>query len=261
VTLALITNDDGIASPGLAVLAGAARDAGLDVVVAAPLHDSSGGSCSLIAVQEGGRIAVERRDAEPLGAQAAFAVAAMPALISLMGLQGAFGGVPDLVLSGVNEGLNTGRAVIHSGTVGAVITACMHGRPGLAVSRELAEEPHWDVVRAVARDVVAWFAASPQPRALTLNIPHRGAGELAGLRPARLAAFGAVQAKVVDTGEGSVTLTYEEVADVPEEGTDAALVAEGWATLTALDPLAEVPLVDLDGVLDPTAGATGATAR
>jgi 5'-nucleotidase len=228
----------------------AARRAGLDVLVAAPRTDSSGGSCSLIAVQEDGRVVVERRDPAPFDATGAFAVAAMPALITLMSLQGAFGAVPDLVLSGVNDGLNTGRAVIHSGTVGAAVTACMHGRPGLAVSREQAEDPHWDVIGATTAEVVAWFAASPTVRAVSCNVPHRAAGDLAGLRPATLAAFGAVQARVTDTGEGSVVLTYEEVARTPDPGSDAALVAQGYATITALEPLHETIPEDLAGLLD-----------
>jgi 5'-nucleotidase len=248
--LALITNDDGIDAPGLRVLAHAAAAAGLEVVVAAPLDDSSGGSCSLIAVQEEGRVVVERRDPAEFGATEAFGVAAMPALITLMALQGAFGPVPDLVLSGVNEGLNVGRAVIHSGTVGAAVTACMHGRPGLAVSREAAAEAHWEAIESTTREVVAWFSGSTEVRAMSLNIPHRPLAELSGLRPARLAAFGAVQATVVDTGEGSVMLTYEEVARTLEPGTDAALVADGYATVTALEPLAERVPTDLASLLD-----------
>jgi 5'/3'-nucleotidase SurE len=57
---ALVTNDDGISSEGIRQLALAAVDAGLDVVVAAPLHDSSGSSSSLTAVESDGHIVVVR---------------------------------------------------------------------------------------------------------------------------------------------------------------------------------------------------------
>jgi 5'-nucleotidase len=58
-TRALITNDDGVASEGLRRLARTAVAFGLDVVVAAPLHESSGSSAALAAVQDGQRIVVE----------------------------------------------------------------------------------------------------------------------------------------------------------------------------------------------------------
>jgi 5'-nucleotidase len=60
-TRTLITNDDGIDSPGIRVLARAAREAGLDVVIAAPSWDSSGSAASLTAVEENGRFLVESR--------------------------------------------------------------------------------------------------------------------------------------------------------------------------------------------------------
>ena len=60
--LALVTNDDGIDSVGLHVLAGAAIKAGLDVIVAAPAEQASGASAALSAVRRDGRTIVERRD-------------------------------------------------------------------------------------------------------------------------------------------------------------------------------------------------------
>ena len=60
-TRVLVTNDDGIDSPGIHALAGVAVGFGLDVVVAAPAWDSSGASASLTAAQQGGRFLVEKR--------------------------------------------------------------------------------------------------------------------------------------------------------------------------------------------------------
>src|SRR5690606_12504630 len=96
----------------------------------------------------------------------------------------------------------------------------------------------------------AWFAASEELRAVSVNIPHRRGADLAGLRPARLAAFGAVQASVEDAGEGHLVVSYEEVTRELEPGTDAALVAAGYATVTALDPMAEAFPRDLSDLLD-----------
>ena len=65
-TRALVTNDDGVDSPGIRALAGVAVDAGLDVVVAAPSWDSSGASASFTAVQEDGRFVVDPRHYDEL---------------------------------------------------------------------------------------------------------------------------------------------------------------------------------------------------
>jgi 5'/3'-nucleotidase len=66
-----------------------------------------------------------------------------------------------------------------------------------------------------------------------------------GLRTARLATFGAVQFNVVDKGEGYAKIGLSEMDAELEPGTDAALVADGWATLTALRPVCQADDVEL----------------
>src|SRR5690606_2606707 len=114
-TRALVTNDDGIRSPGLCELARIAAGLGWDVVVAAPAAEASGSSAAItgtgtVAVtgqDEYGRadrstIRVERRELETLPGVPAYAVHAAPALIALLAAHGAFGEIPDVVLSGIN---------------------------------------------------------------------------------------------------------------------------------------------------------------
>src|SRR5690606_33742122 len=129
--LALITNDDGIDATGLRVLADCAIHAGLEVVVAAPSWDSSGAGASLTAVEDDGRVVL--REAELAGVTGrCISIDAAPAFIVRSAMSGAFGARPDVVLSGVNHGPNTGHAVLHSGTVGAALTAATHGVPTAA---------------------------------------------------------------------------------------------------------------------------------
>ena len=125
----LVTNDDGIDSPGLHALAAAAADFGT-VMIAAPAVESSGTSAGLTAARDDRRVAVEERDG-------GLAVAAHPGLIALIACHGGFGPAPDVVLSGVNRGANVGRAVLHSGTVGAALTASVNGARALAVSLDV----------------------------------------------------------------------------------------------------------------------------
>jgi len=129
----LVTNDDGLSSGGLIALARALIHHGFDVVVAAPDSDMSGASAAIGPVST--HVNLRRASIPGLDAPA-FAIAAPPAMIVIAGLSGAFGVRPDLVASGVNAGVNLGRAVLHSGTVGAALTAHNLGVTAVAVSVE-----------------------------------------------------------------------------------------------------------------------------
>lgn len=248
-TSVLVTNDDGIDSPGLHALAGLAADLGLQVLVAAPDRESSGVAASLAAVEEGGRVVVLPREVDGLTDVLALSVQAAPAFIVRAALHEAFGPAPDLVISGINKGPNTGHAVLHSGTVGAAMTAATYGRPALAVSLGgEGDHWHWDTAVEVARPVLNWLAERRERTVLNLNVPNAPLAQVRGLRRAPLASFGAVQAKVAEVGYGYVTLEYREVDPMVEPDSDAGLLARHWACVTPLVPLCEAPAVDLSGL-------------
>lgn len=241
---ALVTNDDGIDSPGLVALAAAAASAGLDVTVAAPSWDSSGASSSLTGVREDGRLRTERRRLSELDVPV-FAVDAAPAMIALVALRGAFGEAPEIVLSGINCGRNTGRAVLHSGTVGAVFTAVNHGASGIAVSIDSAAPQHWDTAAELTKPLLAWLIDHRPTSTLNLNVPDLPMLEVRGMRQAHLAAVGAVQTNVTDAGGGYVQVTVSALETEPDPGSDAALLAQGWAVVSALDAIRADPDLDL----------------
>ncbi len=248
---ALITNDDGIDSPGLWTLAAGARAAGLDVVVAAPHVDSSGVGASVLAVREEGRVRLHPREIPELDGVPAFAVEGHPAFIVHAAGRGWLDPEPDLVLSGVNFGANTGHAVLHSGTVGAALAAALHGWRALAVSLDsgptIPEHPHWDAVREVLPGVIDLLLGSENGTVLSLNVPDRAAAELGEQREARLAPIGTVQIRVDHrAGDDGDALHASLVEGGPAEpGTDIALLADGHPTLTRLSSVGELP-----GVLD-----------
>ncbi|MDP9445085.1 MAG: 5'/3'-nucleotidase SurE [Actinomycetota bacterium] len=248
---ALVTNDDGIDSTGLRTLAGVAVDAGLDVIVAAPDTEYSGTSAAFTALEADGRLLLHEHVLDGLGGVRALAVEAAPGFIVFAAAQGAFGPPPELVLSGVNHGRNTGHAVLHSGTVGAALTATTHGAPALAVSLS-AQCEQWDTAAAVTRRVLDWLLQHPvrRPVVLNVNVPDVPLRRLRGLHAARLAAFGAVQADIGEVGEGYVTMTFRGADAELEPGTDAALVADGWATVTPLTAPCHADGVDLTGLFD-----------
>jgi 5'-nucleotidase len=236
---AVITNDDGIDSPGLAVLARAAESAGLGVVVAAPSWDSSGASASLTAVEENGRFLFTDATVDGVRGRC-YAMEAAPAFIARAATHGAFGDPPDLLLSGVNLGLNCGHAVLHSGTVGAASTAYTFGIPAIAFSIDGAEDSNWDTAGIVIRAVLGWSRRHLSHTLLNVNVPDVPAEALRGLRPATLAPFGAVTANVTEVGSGYVTMQYRAPEDANAgPDSDVALVAGGFATFTLLSPVCE----------------------
>lgn len=255
----LVTNDDGIESPGLTVLAEAALAAGHEVVVAAPHRQYSGASAALTAQEEDGQLVFVNKRPPGLPAEVrAFGVKAAPGLIGFVAAFGAFGDKPDVVMSGINLGANTGRATLHSGTVGAALSASAHGIRGIAVSIASGDPQHWDTARYVTDHALAWLLEQPvDERVLNVNVPDIAPDRLRGIRPATLASFGAVQARVKDLGTGYVQLTYTGVEAEEEPGTDHYLLARGWATLTML----RAPVDDASGVTLPRIDGTQSTAE
>jgi 5'-nucleotidase len=252
---ALITNDDGIDSPGLWALATAARDAGFDVVVAAPHVDASGVGGSVLSVREDDRTRLHRRELPGLPDVPAFAVEGHPAFIVHAAGRGWLDPEPDVVLSGINIGSNLGHAVLHSGTVGAALAASLHGWRALAVSlgtpAVTPERPHWDSALRVLPEVFDVLLGAPEATVLSLNVPDVPVDELRELREARLARFGSVQARVdhISGDDGDVLHSHaSQLSTPPEPGTDTALLAAGHPTLTELQSVSARP-----GILD---GAT-----
>lgn len=251
---ALIVNDDGIASPGLALLAGIAAESGLDVQVAAPHVERSGASASLTALEDNGKLLLTRRPLDGLPDIESLAVEASPALITFLASYSAFGPAPEIVLSGINLGPNTGHAILHSGTVGAALTAASHGSRAVALSLDGTSPSQWKTAEIVARRAVEWAIEHVEPgTVLNINIPDIPPEELQGLRSAPLAAFGAVQAEIGEVERNgreaeAVPVTFRTVELDESSDSDAVLVSRGWATATVLTMPFEVADADLDSL-------------
>jgi 5'-nucleotidase len=228
----LVTNDDGIDSPGIAAVATALAEAGHDPVVAAPAGDMSGASASIMRVHRDAHIDVARADLGLNGVES-WCVDATPALAVLTGRLGAFGEPPDLVVSGINAGLNTGLSTLHSGTVGAALTAQRLGLSALAVSLEPGDPWRWRTAADVALEQFEWLARAPDGTVLNVNVPDRPAPRLA-VRWAPLDPYGTVRASLADGESGRVQLEMRASRDEPAHGSDAALVAAGYVTITAI---------------------------
>ena len=246
----LITNDDGIDSPGLAALARVAVEAGHEVIVAAPAHEHSGASASIIATQGSsvtaaggqGTVHMERRDLADPGVEG-FAVHAAPALIALLALHGSFGPVPDLVLSGINRGANVGGAIMHSGTVGAALTAGQGGVKALAVSLDvgLADdvEEHWQTAGSLADRALGLLTLADAATIMNLNVPNVPDPDGLELVEAPLAPFGIVQTTMTEAEGAEARLSVREHDAVDAPGSDMERLAAGHATITQVLTIAD----------------------
>src|SRR5665213_2593201 len=159
----LITNDDGVFAPGIAALARGLRAAFFDdheLVVVAPLTDHSGAGAAVGPVYERESIPYERVDLPGLADVPTYGIDGSPALATILACIEGFGPRPDLVVSGINLGINAGRSVLHSGTIGATLTGAQFGISGLAVSIAWAVDPvPWETPVRLATGIVPALAA------------------------------------------------------------------------------------------------------
>jgi 5'-nucleotidase len=249
----LLTNDDGIAAPGLAALVAsvhrwAAQGAPgeRELVVVAPATNHSGAGASVGEVYRRTSVGYRRHRYAGHEEVDAFALEASPALCVLVGALGGIGARPDVVVAGVNSGVNVGRSVLHSGTVGAILAGSQLGLSGLAVSMQWVEDAPYDVAADLAVEVLHQLVVAPPRTLLNLNVPALARCDLNGVRRGRISTAGIVKSAgptdgftdLEDEGEiplrlGSAVPSLGDVSDEEPED-DGALVAAGFASLTPL---------------------------
>jgi 5'-nucleotidase len=254
----LVTNDDGVEAPGLRALAAAMVAAGHEVLVVAPDGERSGAGAGIGWLHRSGPIPRLTTEWAELPGVPVHALATLPAATVYAGTVGVFGPRPDVVASGVNRGLNTGHLVLHSGTVGAALTAAVLGFPAVAVSIAWGEDERWDTAAGLAARAVAWLAARPG-RVVSLNVPNVAPEELRGVRGARLAPFD--ERWKADTTADELLLTYDGHAGTPAPDTDVGVVADGYAAVTDLTGLSGVAADEAAAVIAAAAEGSPAAAR
>ena len=248
----MVTNDDGIDSTGLQVLARAMRPHG-DVVVIAPNTEYSGAGAALGALD---RLKPEVYRTRVEGIDEAWAVTGSPALCVMFSRLGAFGKPFDLIVSGINPGANVGRSVYHSGTVGAALTARNGGVSGVAVSQAVAGfgvegqgwddmliGQQWDSAASVASAVVAQLLTDlpTDPVVININVPNLPVAEFKGWRstviggpPPRVMSGAVLEPKVGHDDAFHVRMSWGDTVTLPIE-TDGGAVENDEVSITFLN--------------------------
>lgn len=254
----LLTNDDGIDSVGLHILARTMRQYG-DVTIVAPDSEFSGAGAAIGAIWE---MKPEVHEAHVEGIDKAWSVSGPPALCVMYSRMGAFGFTPDLIISGINPGVNVGRSVYHSGTIGACLTGRNGGVTGVAVSQKVDNfgvegqawadsigNLQWQAAADVAGAAVAAILDSPpaMPSVLNVNVPNQTIEQLTkfrwtevGQEPPRSFTNATLTPKEGHVGSYNVDL---EIGDKVEQapGTDTQAIIDNEVSLTWLSQIVAEP--------------------
>jgi 5'-nucleotidase len=173
----LISNDDGYLAPGINALAEALASIA-EIIVVAPDSNRSGASNSL---------SLDRPLTVTRAANGFYFVNGTPTDCVHIALTGMGDALPDLVVSGINNGQNMGDDTLYSGTVAAATEAYLFGIPAIAFSQVNHGWEHLDAAAQVAREVVQRrFDMLPSPYLLNVNIPNLPYEALGPLSPTRL---------------------------------------------------------------------------
>ncbi len=237
-----ITNDDGVNEPGIAALARVFHEAGHSVLVVAPTSERSGSGAAVGPLWRTPPIELVPSTIEGAPEVEAYGIDAPPAVAAYAMCLGAFGTVPDLLVSGVNPGPNIGHLVIHSGTVGAAMSAAILNIPAIAVSAWGFSNTQFDRAAQVAFEHVE-VAVQARGQVLNMNLPE--ARELEGVVAAPLSTYGSrFETSAVRVGD-HLDMNFVSNAKHPEPESDQWYLERGYATLTLLDPYAAETSVDV----------------
>ncbi|MEL6981384.1 MAG: 5'/3'-nucleotidase SurE, partial [Actinomycetota bacterium] len=231
----LVTNDDGIDSPGLHVLAQRMTEFG-DVIVFAPSGEYSGAGAA-IGHLGGGIPPVVTMTSHPAMPDVAEVhhLDGPPGLASLLACRGLFGTPPDVVVSGINPGWNVGHAVHFSGTIGACITATTSGIGGLAVSqRRNGSTQLWESAAEAAAQQLDRVA--DRATVVSVNVDNLPFDQFRGVREVGLSERVPYNMAVASLGsDGSVTFTRGD-AEATSEQVDTGAVMAGYIAVSELQP-------------------------
>lgn len=226
--LILVTNDDGIHSPGLRVLADALKCLGR-VVVVAPDRERSAISHALT-LHSPLRAVAKGTDV--------WAVDGTPTDCVNLGIHGLLKATPDLVVSGINQGSNLGDDLTYSGTVAAAMEATLMGVPAMAVSLDAqrfeAEDFRWGGLWAARLAAMIREHGLPVDTFLNVNVPAARPHGLKLTRQGKRRYADAVVSNTDPRGRTYYWIGAGELSFHDLEGTDVHAVERGWVSVTPL---------------------------
>jgi 5'-nucleotidase len=232
----LITNDDGIHAPGLALMEKIAQSLSSDVFIVAPEHDQSGVAHSL-SINDPLRL----RKISPRH----FAVKGTPTDCVIMGVRKLLeGAAPDLVLCGVNNGHNVADDVTYSGTVAGAMEAASLGLPAIALSQAYGpvgrEESYWECAKTHAPGLIRQLLAAGLPQFTVINVnfppcpPEAVQGIAVSIQGRRDAQAAVIEERADGRGIPYYWIFFARGTSKPGQGTDLEALAQNKISVTPL---------------------------
>jgi 5'-nucleotidase len=225
-----LTNDDGIHSPGLELLAAAFRRKGHRALVLAPDKDRSGVSHSISFLSGPLRIKSHGEDS--------WSCTGLPAdcvITAFLGGIPGFSGLPDMVVSGINRGANIGTDIIYSGTAAAARQASFWDLPAIALSLIEGKTYHWDMAVSFAMEHIDEWKADWKPDTfVNVNIPNR-AEEPEGMErtfPSLRVYRDSLAPFTAPDGKRYCFFRSGETDTLPEDGSDWDAVSRGCVSVS-----------------------------
>ena len=225
----LISNDDGYLSEGIATLAAHLSEIA-NITVVAPERNRSGASNSLT---------LDR----PLSVREArngfFYINGTPTDCVHIALTGLIAEMPDLVISGINDGANMGDDTIYSGTVAAATEGYLLNIPSIAISMSQHDATHFETAAKVAVELVQHYIKNPLKGAvlLNVNVPDVPYTELRGRVETRLGKRHKAEPVIQERTPRGEKIYWIGAAGQPNdggEGTDFYAIANYQVSITPI---------------------------
>lgn len=225
----LISNDDGFLAPGLAVLAKHLREIA-EITVIAPDRNRSGASNSLSLINP---LRTMTND------NGFISVNGTPTDCVHIALTGLLKEMPDMVVSGINEGSNLSDDVLYSGTVAAATEGRFLGLPSIAVSLTGPKCHHYETAAIIAKNLVLRLQSDPLPHdtILNVNVPDLPLEEIKGIKVTRLGTrhIAAPTIQTVDPRDRKIYwIGPPGLEQDAGPGTDFHAVNQGYVSITPL---------------------------
>ncbi len=224
----LLSNDDGYFAPGLEHLAAAVASFA-EIEVVAPERDHSGASNSLT---------LDRPLRIRQAANGFYYVNGTPTDCVHLAVTGLLKQMPDMVISGINNGANMGDDVVYSGTVAAATEGFLLGIPSIAVSLCVKEGDYFETAALVVRDLVKRHLRSPAGAWLmNVNVPNVPFSSLKGFQITRLGRRHKAESMIPMESPRGGTVYWLGAAGAAAdagEGTDFHAVENHFVSITPL---------------------------
>jgi 5'-nucleotidase len=232
----LLTNDDGIHAPGLAVLERIAARFSDEIWICAPDEEQSGAGHSLTLTRP---VRLKQHDTRR------FSVTGTPTDAVTMALKKLLPAPPDLILSGVNRGANLGDDVTYSGTVSAAFEGALAGIRSIALSQVYRSEGLGHTVSFEAAEIWGERVLQPlldapfAPRTLiNINFPPLPANDVKGIRVVRQGFHDYSRGSIVEGKDPRGFHYYwfglHGIEQTPGHASDLEAIAEGYVSVTPL---------------------------